>query len=96
MGKLGKIELLFRPQCDILGYDSVGKSILSAILPEEATTGFLSLRESLPIVLRLRFLWSVLKFSLGTRSRPRHWRVDRLGARIGVCRRRRKCRRVCL
>ena len=77
MVKLGKIKLLFRPQCDVLGYDSVGKSILQTVLPGDAATGFLSLRESFPIVLRLRFLWRVLKLSLDPGSRRHHWRVDR-------------------
>ena len=77
MVELGRIKLLFRPQCDVLAYDSVGKSILLKVLPGEVATGFLSLRESFPVVLRLRFLWRVLKLSLDLRSRPLHWRVDR-------------------
>ncbi len=77
MAKLKRIKLLFRPRCDVLVYDSVGKSIILKVLSGEVATGFLSLRKSFPVVLRLRFLWRVLKLCLDLRSRPLHWRVDR-------------------
>jgi len=77
MIKLHKIALVFQSECDVLIYDSVGKTLLDTILPEGVATQSISLRETYPIVCRVGFLWELLKIVFRKRSRDNRLLVDK-------------------